>query len=305
MEKKDNIRNRKRIFAGAAVLILLLSALPFSRLLLERLNAAAGLQPILRQEKNYPLNLYFLDVGKADAIVLECDGEYALLDAGTFTGGEDVEIALKKLGVKKLKYVFATHPDSDHIGGMGQILTDFPVQTLICADTPQALLPNSKEYAVMQAAVEGKQIPVTIAAVNDVYPLGSAEISVLGPIGEHEDVNNYSLVLKLTLNDFSCLLMGDAEERLEQMLCDCGADLRADVLKVGHHGSKTSTSERLLNAVQPKYAVISTGPDKNNLPKKSVLKRLAAANIETYRTDTDGIVLVSSDGAEIAIKTER
>lgn len=304
MERKDKKR-KKRILTGIAILILLLSALPAFGKLYEKITVAAALSPMIAQDAEYPLNIYFLDVGKADAIVIACDGAYALVDAGTFAGGSDVIVALKKLGVEELEYVFATHPDSDHIGGLGQVLSTFSVNRLIVADTPEELLPGSTEYILMEEAVKKKGIVKETAFPGFTYTLGSAEFAVLGPVGEHADINNYSLVMKLSLGGFSCLLMGDAEERQEEMLCDLGVDLSADVLKVGHHGSKSSTSQILLEAVQPGYAVISTGKDNNNLPKKSVLKRLQAAGAELFRTDTDGTVLVSSDGAEIAIKTER
>lgn len=295
----------RRVLAGLAVLVLLLSALPVAQVFYHRLRTAFSLGPILRQEQAFPLNLYFLDVGKADALVLECGGEYALVDAGTYADGEAVEAALKKLGVSGLKMLFATHPDSDHIGGMGQVLQSFPVETLVVSDIPAALLPATDEYALLKGAMLEKGVEPFVAKAGDRFRLGEAEITVLGPVGEHADINNYSLVLKVVLGEFSALLVGDAEIRAEQMLMDAGADISADVLKVGHHGSNTSSGAEFLRAVNAAYAVVSTGPDGNRLPRKEVLQRLEAAGMEIHRTDTDGTVLVSSDGTETVIKTER
>lgn len=304
-EKKQIIK-RALALTGAIFIItlLIISALPAGQDFWNKIFLQEGLYDYPEYVKDYPLNIFYLDVGKADSIVIECDGEYALLDAGTYDRGNDIKNTLKKIGVESFKYIFASHPDKDHIGSMAEILQSYDTQMYIEPEIKEDVLPDSTEFLMLTNVLENKNIDRQSVTAGKEYSLGSAKIEIVAPVGEYTDTNNYSLVMKLTYKDFSALFCGDIEKEAEEDLLNSGADLNADVLKVAHHGSNSSSKEKFLKAVEAKFAVICVGSDNNNLPKNKVLKRLDEAGMEIFRTDKDGMIIISSDGSEIKIYTQ-
>ena len=266
--------------------------------------SAVGLSDFQGAAGSYPMSLHVLDVGKADAILVECEGKYLLVDGGTYGYGEDVCQYLARQGVKELEYVINTHPDEDHIGGLWEVLNRFPVKEFLSPNLPDGLLPDTPECSAVAAMLQEKRIPVRYPATGELLNVGRLNIEVLGPVKQYESLNDNSLILRLTYGETSFLLMGDAEKEAELDLVAAGKPLKSDVFKVGHHGSATSTTWELLDAVRPEYAVISVGPDRNNLPKQEVLERLRSAGAELYRTDIGGSVLFVSDGARVTPLTE-
>lgn len=256
-------------------------------------------------EEQYPLNIYTLSVGKADAIVISCEGEYALIDAGTVDKAEDVEVALKQIQADKLKVAFASHPDHDHIGGLPHVLQNLPAECFVQPDFPEELTKNNEEQKELEDILQKENITITKAKRGDIFQVGSAKIEVIGPFEEYVSTNNYSLVLKLTYKDFSMLFCGDIEEKAEIDLLKATADLTADVIKIAHHGSKTSSSKAFLQAVEAKYAIISTGADRNHLPRTEVLQRIEEQGLMIYRTDLEGTINVSYAENKITITTEK
>lgn len=253
---------------------------------------------------NYPACVHVLDVGKADAIVLECEGKFALVDAGTSDCGEDVSRYLTRRGAENLEFAFNSHPDSDHMGGMKEVLDRFDTKIYVTPNLPKKLVPKDEEYQALCSFLEEKQIPVVHPQPGQEYELNSMRIRVLGPLKKGDTTNDNSLVLRVEYGASSVLLTGDAEEEEENDLLKSGENLRADVLKVAHHGSKTSTSKKFLKSVYPQYAVISVKKDKNKLPNKKVLYRLKEEGVQVFRTDADGTVLFLMDGKNITVETE-
>jgi competence protein ComEC len=251
-----------------------------------------------------PLAVHILDVGKADSIFIECNGHYMLVDGGTADRGQQVSSYLKDRGVQVLDCVVNTHPDSDHIGGLKDVLKQFRATRYLSPSLPSSLIPNSTEYLNVQAAMKTTKLKEEHPAAGSSFSVGPMRVSVLGPITAGKNSNNNSIVLKLTFGETSFLLMGDAEKEEEMSLLASGVDLSATVLKIGHHGSDTSSSEAFLQAVKPKYAVISVGEDSNNLPKAAVSKRLSDNGITVYRTDLNKSVIFLSDGKSVSVKTE-
>lgn len=295
-------RLAKRIVIAALAFVLLLSALiPQGQDFWNRLYYQLEINGIPQQRVDNPLNIYFLDVGKADAIIIEADGEFAVLDAGVIPSGALINQTLVKLGADELKYVFASHPDSDHIGGMPEVLYNNSVKLYIQPDISKEVMPSNENVKSVDSILDEKGIPSESVMAGKIYRLGKAVIELLGPTTEHDDTNNYSLVMKLTYGDISFLFCGDIEKRGEGKLLKSNADLSADVLKVAHHGSKTSTTQEFLDAVSPEYAVISVGYDTNDLPDSEVLERLENSVSRVYRTDTNGFMVFSSDGEDIEI----
>lgn len=236
-----------------------------------------------------PLSIHVLDVGKADAILLICEGKTALLDAGTGVSGSEIMDYLGRCRIDRLDYVIASHPDSDHIGGMPRVLGEVNCGELVRSSQFE------EEYATVEQARLENSVSLRVVSAGDVIDLGGARLEVLGPVREYEETNNASLVLRLTYGDFTALFCGDIEREAEQDLTDSGSDLSADLLKVSHHGSDTSSTPMFLNAVRPTWAVISVGRDNNELPKEIVLRRLDKLCTEVYRTDVEGNIIFTYD----------
>lgn len=252
-----------------------------------------------------PFAVHVLDVGKADSIFIECSGHYLLVDGGTSDRGSQVSDYLRQRGVKTLDCVVNTHPDQDHIGGLRDVLLNFKIRRYLSPALPAGLIPDSQEYSGVENALKSKQISEEHPKPGTRFFVGSTQVSVLGPVTVGNSTNNNSIILKLKFGKTSFLLMGDAEKEEEKSLLSSREDLSANVLKVGHHGSDTSTTPNFLKAVNPRYAAISVGDDSNNLPKSSVSKHLADAGIAVYRTDISGTVIFLSNGKTISVKTQK
>ncbi len=299
-------RHRLLVVLAFVLIIFLLSLLPFSRQFMSFTEDKLNLRGVPGITKDYPLNVYFLDVGKADSIIIQLGDEFAMIDTGTVDRKDDIEVMMRKLGVERLEYLFLSHPDSDHTGSASHIISEFEIGEIIQPVIREELIDYeaNRELAAALDAAKDKAVPLTYTN-SGAYSLGEAEFEILGPINEHFDVNDYSLVIKLIYKNTSILFCGDMEERAELQMIEAGVDLSADVLKAGHHGSRTSTSEDFLRAVNPGHAVLCTGKDSDNLPTAEVLERLEDSGVMMYRTDLDGLVTLSSNGEEIIFTTEK
>lgn len=251
------------------------------------------------------LEIHLIDVGKADAILIKSQGQAALLDAGQAVSAGEVIDYLYRHDVERLDYLIMSHPDRDHIGGMPQILQELPVAELLQPPLSLALQPESQEFSDLLAGLEELSVPQTQWWMGESIYLGGACLTAIGPVTQYDSTNNASLVLRLTYGDFTALFCGDMEYEAEQGLILSGQNLKADWLKVGHHGSSTSSSLRFLWEVSPQYAAISVGPDRNDLPREDVLSRLEEAGAKIYRTDVDGDILFAYDGKNLTVKTEK
>lgn len=244
------------------------------------------------------LSVHFLDVQHADCILLACEGEYALVDAGYPESGDKIVTYLQEQGVTSLDLVVGTHPHGDHIGGLPQVLRTFPTETVWTSQ-----LPYTNDYvrsftnAVSAAGVELQQ-----PRPGESFALGGATIDVIGPLNlYYEDANDLSLVLRVTYGDTRFLLTGDMEEVAERELVEAEVDLKADVLKVGHHGSSSSTSYRFLRAVAPTYGVISlAAANEYGHPHNAPMSRLMDADVTIFRTDHMYDIVAYSDGETVS-----
>ena len=239
----------------------------------------------------------FIDVGQADSILVRNQDKVMLIDAGTNEAGETVVNYLENLGITKIDYLIGTHPHEDHIGGLDDVINNF--------DIGQIYMPKiettTKTFEDVLEAIENKKLTVTAPNKGDKIELGQAEGEFMTePILDEDNLNVSSLVLRLEFGNTSYLFMGDAEEENEETI----RWPKTDVLKVGHHGSSTSSSESFLEQVQPKYAIIMAGKDNSyGLPTQETINKLSNIGSEIYRTDEDGTIQMTSDGNTIEIKT--
>ena len=241
------------------------------------------------------IEVHFLDVGQGDATLIICDGEAMLIDGGGSSSGQFIYAYLKE-HVDELVYMISTHPHADHVGGLAAALNAVPVGVIFSPvdSWNTKVFENVVKYAEMQGA------PIVCPNEGDVFTLGGAEVTVLHCWPEAWETNDMSIVLRVDYGDISFLFTGDAEYMSEYMMIDSGWELKADVLKVGHHGSDTSSTQEFIDAVQPDYSVISCG--KNNSyghPAEEVLERLKGSIV--LRTDELGTIIMLSDGENIWI----
>lgn len=246
------------------------------------------------------LKVHFIDVGQGDAILVQtAAGQSMLIDAGENNQGGEVINYLKSQGVKELDIVVGTHPHSDHIGGLDTVVNNLPVKKVYLPKVTH----TSKTFRDLLQAVKDSGLKVSTAQAGIELPLDGIKAAFVAPVADsYDSLNNYSAVIKLDYGSQSFLLTGDAETQSEDQILDSGANIRATVLKVGHHGSSTSTSLEFLQAVRPQYAVIMLGEDNPyGHPHAEILERLQEAGIEIYRTDRDGTIVFSTDGKDIDI----
>lgn len=248
------------------------------------------------------LKVNFIDVGQGDSTLIEKDGHFMLIDAGEKDQGEKVVSYLKDQGVKTLDYVVATHPHSDHIGGMEAVIEAFDVEKVIMPEKEH----TTKTYENLLDAIEKKEIKIAISVPGDTYQLGGASFQILAPVKDYGDeLNNWSVGLRLVNGKNSFLFCGDAEKEAEEDMEASGYELKSDVLKVSHHGSSTSSTQEFIERVNPAYAVISCG--KNNdygHPNKETLERLENQGTEVFRTDQLGTIVAVSNGENISFSEQ-
>lgn len=250
------------------------------------------------------IEIHFIDVGQADCSLVLCDGDTLLIDGGNTEDSDDIIEYLDTVGVDTLDYVICTHAHEDHVGGLADVLESFTVTENIFAPQTGA---DTKCYNnfLDEAAKQNKEIITPTPGYT--FSLGNSTVEILGPVTEeYNDINDTSIVTKISLGNKSFLFTGDMEREAEQDLLDAGASLKANVLKVGHHGSENSTTYPFLREVMPEIAVISVGEDnKYGHPTEEALSRLRDADVKVYRTDMQGHIIIKSDGKSINVTTQK
>ncbi len=245
-------------------------------------------------------NLRFLDVGQADAALVECDGRYMLIDGGNKGDSSLIYTVLKNEGAEYLDIVVASHAHEDHVGGLPAALSFARAGLVLCPVTEY----DTEAFRDFVTYAD-KNGGITVPQVGDSYSLGSARVTVLA-VNSSDDDNDASIYLKIQYGKTAFLFTGDGERGAEQVLLDSGADLSATVLKVGHHGAAAATTYPFLRAVQPEYAVISVGANNDyGHPTDETLSRLSDAGVTVCRTDLHGEVRITSDGETLTVALER
>lgn len=244
--------------------------------------------------------VYYIDVGQGDASLIICDDSSMLIDGGQSKQSDKIYSFLKKKGISHLDYIVATHPDDDHIGGLAGALNYATVST---AFSP-VYSDDSKSFESFKKYLDKQGVEITVPDAGDTYPLGDSTVTILGPMEIVDSDNNNSIVLKVTHGENSLLFTGDAENKEENDIIYAGAELESTVLKIGHHGSASSTSDEWLNAVNPTAAIISCGMDNEyGHPTAEVLDRLKEREIQTFRTDLQGDIAIYEQDGKLMYET--
>ncbi|MBQ8684247.1 MAG: MBL fold metallo-hydrolase [Clostridia bacterium] len=251
------------------------------------------------------LEVHFLSVGNADCILLRQGEQAALIDGGEPGDGERILDYLRRYGVEKLDFVLVSHGHDDHVGGLELVVSALPVERLLIGFLPPV---DEQEpvYKALLVTAEKIAVPIETVQAGVKIRLGEAELCVVSALPAAKDENDRSVVARLTFGDRAFLFTGDAGKVVEEQLLKSETPLQADVLKIGHHGSKNSSSVAFLRRVAPAYAVISSGVGNvHNHPAEAVLQRLQELGITCLRNDVAGHVIFTTDGSALVVRTEQ
>ena len=310
-------KESKKIIYGVLIALLLILGLTFGNN--ERVSSIVSSMNILQNEENStiqntnenetieaePVNVDsnlivdFIDVGQADSILIQNEDKVMLIDAGTNEAGKTVVDYLENKGISQIDYLIGTHPHEDHIGGMDDVIEAFDIKQIYMPKMET----TTKTFKDVLTAISNKNLKITQPNKGTQIELGEAKCKFMtDPIIDKDNINLSSLVIRLEFGNNSFLFMGDAEKENEETI----TWPKTDVLKVGHHGSNTSSSQEFIEQVQPKYSVIMVGEDNSyNLPKQETIDKLEEAGSKIYRTDENGTIEITSDGNEIKVSTEK
>lgn len=238
----------------------------------------------------------FIDVGQGNCTLLRCGGKAILVDSGEVGAAQTVINYIKNLGIDELNCVLVTHPHTDHMGAMTKILYEFKIDDLIMPEIPEEIIPTNKTYEKFLNAVSDNAGNVIAAKPGETYSYGEMTLEIFAPLRDYDNLNDMSAVSRISYGDTSVMFTGDATTTVEKDLLKKNIDYSATVLNVGHHGSKTSSSEAWLRAVNPKYAVICCGENNDyGHPHSVITKRLEKLGIEYFETDLLGTIVFESD----------
>ncbi len=258
---------------------------------------------VIPADSTFEIN--FFDVGEADSTLVMCDGQAMLIDGGNPGSSQFLYSYLQQNGIKYLDYMVCTHAHEDHVSGLAGALNYATVGTAFAPVTEY----DTRAFNSFVKYLEQQGKSITIPSAGDTFTLGSAKVEIVGPVDmslAENNENNSSIVVKIIYGDTAFLITGDAEEIEEQSILDAGYDVKSTVLRVGHHGSYTSTSESFLKAVAPEYCVISVGQgNAYDHPHDEVMNRIAAYGATVYRTDMNGDITCASDGKTVRFSTEK
>ena len=285
---KKKMKNFKVIY-GLVVAIFIIATALFGEKINSNETFAYGESVVVR----------YLDVGQADSILVQSEGINMLIDAGTNSSGQTVVKDLEDLGVTKIDYLIGTHPHEDHIGGMDDIIKNFDIGIIYMPK----IQTNTKTFEDVLDAVSEKGLKITSPKKGDEFEVGGARCEIMTDrIEDTSNLNLSSIVIRMTYGTQSFLFMGDAEKENEETR----QWPQTTVLKVGHHGSSTSSSTQFLNEVQPQISVISVGKDnKYGHPTKTTINKLEKIKTKIYRTDESGTITITSDGKKFIVTTEK
>ena len=299
MAKKK--KNKQNLPKGISILLIIIAI--FYSLYEKDIDKTFGLpvtETFKETENTNTLDITYLDVGQADSILIQNEGHNMLIDAGNNEDGPLLVQYFKEQNITKFDYLITTHPHEDHIGGMDDIINNFDIEKIYMPDVTT----TTKTFLDVLEAIEKKNMTYDVPNINQNFTLGNTLFQVIYTGNDKKNLNNSSIILKATFKNTSYLFTGDATSEVEKKILN--KDIQATVLKVGHHGSKYSTTTDFLNKVNPKYAIISVGKNNSyNHPNQITINKLEKKNIEIHRTDQEGSIFLKSDGKTINITSKK
>lgn len=258
------------------------------------------------QEQDSNFAIYYLDVGQSDCTIVKCDEKVMMIDTGTSNQLFHIRTALYALDIDKIDYMVITHQHDDHMSGAIELIEHYNVTNILMPKLSDINAVDSLMYSNLIKSIADNNINPIAVSSGDSFDFGSSFFDILSPMIQDKELNNMSIVLKITYGDTSFLFQGDSEQSIEKQILNWDYDISADVIKLGHHGSKTSSFGPYLDAVSPEYAIISCNSDNNyGHPNLQVMETLAEKNITPYITSLNGNIIVTSNGKEIAISSSK
>lgn len=250
--------------------------------------------------------VYYLDVDQGDCSIVVCDDEVMVIDTGSYPQLTDIQEALYALEVEIIDYLVITHQHDDHMSCAERLMGIYNVKNIVMPKLSEENAVNSDTYTRLLHSIADYDVNPIAAQHGEFLKLGSATIEILAPLKQYKELNNMSIVMKITYGETSFLFQGDAESQVESDLLYSDYDLTADILKLGHHGSKTASTEKYLDAVNPQIAIISCGQGNTyGHPRVTVMEYLVKRDIDFYITVDSGDITVASDGKNIEVFTEK
>lgn len=295
MKRRKSI-NSKIITVAAVLLVAVLSLFLTKNFIpIDKVFEESGLRNT-QQSSADKMYVSFIDVGQGNCTLLRCGGKAILVDSGEVGAAQTVINYIKNLGIDELNCVLVTHPHTDHMGAMTKILYEFKIDDLIMPEIPEEIIPTNKTYEKFLTAVSDNAGNVIAAKPGETYSYGEMKLEIFAPLRDYDNLNDMSAVSRISYGDTSVMFTGDATTTVERDLLKKNINYSATVLNVGHHGSKTSSSEAWLRAVNPKYAVICCGVNNDyGHPHSLITKRLEEFGIEYFETDLLGTIVFESD----------
>lgn len=295
MRRRKSI-NSKIITVAAVLLVAVLSLFLTKNFIpIDKVFEESGLRNT-QQASADKMYVSFIDVGQGNCTLLRCGGKAILVDSGEVGAAQTVINYIKNLGIDELNCVLVTHPHTDHMGAMTKILYEFKIDDLIMPEIPEEIIPTNKTYEKFLTAVSDNAGNVIAAKPGETYTYGEMKLEIFAPLRDYDNLNDMSAVSRISYGDTSVMFTGDATTTVEKDLLKKNINYSATVLNVGHHGSKTSSSEAWLRAVNPKYAVICCGVNNDyGHPHSLITKRLEEFGIEYFETDLLGTIVFESD----------
>lgn len=266
-------------------------------------NATGTLNGPVNPDSNF--SIYYLVVGQGDCTIIKSNESVMMIDTSTQNHSLNIQEALKSLSIRKIDYLIITHQHDDHMGSAKDLIDNYQVDNIIMPKLSEINMVTTTSYENLLKSIVNNKVNAIPATVGESFWLGDATVQILSPSKQDEDLNNMSVVLKVVYGETSFIFQGDAEKPIEKQLLNSDFDLSADIIKLGHHGSNTSSTDKYLKAVNPKYAIISCGADNSyGHPHDEVIERLKKNNIIFYVTAQAGDITVTSDGKNIDVQTQ-
>lgn len=305
MAKRKN-KKTKNLLTVLVILLLAICMLIFGKDnigLITEINKTDSSTNSTFKISDYAFSVSFIDVGQGDCELIYCNGKTVLTDGGEAVNAQNVIDYLTDNDISEIDYYILTHPHSDHIGAAAGVINAIPCKNVVMTDFSDEHMPTTKIFEKVLDAIDYNDCTLMTVEAGDEISVGDLTLNILSPKEEADDYNDMSIVYTATYLNTTVLITGDATVNIEEQLLSENADIDADILKVSHHGSSTSSCDEFISEVSPLIAVISCGENnKYGHPHDEVVKRFTDRNISLYRTDISGSVVCYGDGIDINVK---